>query len=292
MSQRHVCGSHGWLVAADGFIPESEFDYQTPALEMRVGCNRVQCTQCKSAVKHRVGYQVAPGSGIVPQLYVTDDWSRWIASGDLRVVAYARLYHCRCQDGFAVGETNLAPEEDRPDPVWECGGHPPLRLPAKVDGIALGENADFVALARSFYDGSLVGKQPAIALWKADWINRLHGVLLGEPAAARLADAVFALLGDEQPVVIAAASTFFALFPDAAGAERLSAFFIEHRDRLEAILNPGVPGGTLRYWFLQAIAARITHTRGGDREAVAIGRSEVQVGAKVPRVLTSALRGL
>lgn len=214
MSERHVCGSSGWLVAANGFIPRAEYDHQTPALEMRVGCNRVHCTVCKAAVKQQPGFEVARGSYIAKDLYATEDWSRFLATGQLVPHPSARLYVCLCRDGLVVADTNLAPEEDMPDPTWVCAGHSPLRLPAKVDGIALGESSDFASLARVFFTGELVAKHPDVASWKADWINRLYGVVTSD-VADKMGDAIFSLLASEDVGVAHGASTFFALHPDA-----------------------------------------------------------------------------
>lgn len=286
---RHFCGSHGWLVGASGFIPTAEFDHQTPALEMRVGCNRVHCTVCNAAVKQQVGFEVARGARIAKELYATDDWSGFLSAGKLVSHPSARLYVCLCRDGLVVGDTNLAPEEDMPEPTWVCAGHSALRLPAKLDGVALGESSDFAGLARAFFTGELLVKHPAIATWKADWLNRLYGVVLAR-VADTIGDAIFSLLGSDEVVVALGASTFFALHPDAKAAERLAPFFIEHRDQLEARQNPAKVGGSLRYWFLQAIAARLRFTRGADREALAIAKSEQQAGASIPPVLLAELR--
>lgn len=158
MSERHVCASHGWLVPANGFIPAAEYDHQTPALEMRVGCNRVHCTVCNAAVKQQAGFEVALSARIAKELYATDDWSRFLAAGQLVSHPSARLYVCLCRDGLVVADTNLAPEEDMPEPTWVCAGHSPLSLPAKLDGIALGEGSDFASIARAFFAGELVAK--------------------------------------------------------------------------------------------------------------------------------------
>lgn len=278
------------MVAADGFLPEAPFDYQAAALEVRVGCNRLRCGRCEAAVKQRVGVALRQGKSIFAQLYASSDWGPFVEEKRIEPMAGARLYHCMCRDALVVSETNLEPEDGFPEPEWSCSGHPPLRLPVKLDGIVLSDGGNFAEVVRSAFAGTLAARHPAVAVWRSDFINRIYAILEGEPAAERVAEAAFGLLDDGDVNVALGAATFFSLHPEPKAAAGLSAYFIANRENLEARKNPNPPGESLRYWFLQAIAARVSKLDPFDGEAVAIARSEILSGATTPPVLRSALR--
>jgi hypothetical protein len=176
----HHCLGDGYLAGADLWLPDADFDHHWLWLAPVTGCNRLRCLAC--------GQRVTAGP--------RDDG------------VLGRAFECRCRR-FEV-PSRLGVHEPL-DPITEattpyrCDGHPPLALPARLDGVDLDDGVDWRALARAVFAGELAVPVPDAAAWMPGfWIQRLYHVLDGARAPA-LGRAVSELVVDAvEPVRLAA----------------------------------------------------------------------------------------
>jgi hypothetical protein len=95
--------------------------YRSP--EERIGCNRIECSVCKSTVRHFDGYSLLQkdlrSRADYEKLYASPDPSQW---SFLRKDPQYRTYFCRCSWAHTFGIKEI-PYVDSAD-GWYCAGHP------------------------------------------------------------------------------------------------------------------------------------------------------------------------
>lgn len=284
---RNFCPRRGTLVGAKLLLPPNLFDFQFPAYRTVVGCNSIWCDSCKVLVKQRPGWRAKSTiEKTLRQIYVTDDWQSWIASGEIVARNNTRFYHCNCD--FRVESDRSAllgdPEIGIPDPPWHCNGHLAAPLPLTEDGLVLSEKTDWIAIVSAYFDDQLT--TPKIAQWGIDWVNRLYSIF---PAKAQdsLSAAVWYLIRSTNPKIAVRAATFFGMFPEKLPVDELIALFATNRAMLEQTINPLPSGQSLRYWLLQPIASRLRLKV--EAAALAFAQAEALSAELVPPTLIGAL---
>lgn len=229
----HFCANGGYLVSADEWLPDAPYDYHWPARGPIIGCNRLRCRECGQAVA-------------------------------ATRTAHGRSYECRCLThevlSWASVSDPLDPISERVLP-WACSGHPPLTLPATVDGAALSHTTDWSALVRHLATAPTAGP-PGSDKLRGFAVHRLYN-LLEPPASRAIADAVASLLDDRDPALRAFALIFFEGNPDAPGGDRLTALMRDRPQLFVGVRDPGSNSFSLWDWLLEAIAWRIRRDGSG-----------------------------
>ena len=238
------CEPYAELVGAQYWLPTEPFEYGWAPL---VGCNRLRCGRCGQPV----------------QMHVLDDGVR-------------RHYECSCQKRDEIWRCRLD-EDDSGEltgrPLgWSCDGHPDFDLPARLDGVALADDGDWMAVARMGL--AQPPFRPPHVERAAPWITRLYRLLASEIARQRLGEAVAVLVGDPDVTLVAGALDFFINEPAAAGAERLATQIPARRVWLNATRHPERPGSSLLETAALALHQRLVivddDRRLVDRRALAL----------------------
>src|SRR2546430_2216312 len=153
---------------------------------------------------------------------------------------------------------------------WHCAGHPPLSLPAVLEGVAVDDNSDWRQLARQSFAGKLgVTLHPSVDRDSGFWIHRLYRLLDERPA---IANAAADLLLDSEPWVRRGAIAFFRLNDgNAAGAERAATGLRDHPELFVEVLVDG-DSLTLERQLLEVLDYRIIN-KVGDTVALELMRA-------------------
>ncbi len=278
MSSVRRCRDDGFLVATDGWLPEAPFDWHWPPLAPRIGCNSLRCSTCGQVVRQAAGYA---GPGTLPPAAVYEFLGGGTPTGGdpppRHPEGRGRLYSCTCYTAHVFSTHGVhepfdpISEETTP---WACAGHPPLGLPAQLDGMALDSHTDWLVLAREVFSGARNPPvDPAVKEVQGFWIARLYN-LLEPPATGALAHAVSTMLLDPEPRVRVTAIRFFQLNDDAPGADRLAAAARDHSELFVGVRDPDSATLTLWDWLIEALDWRM--------RADPLALKEVQAGALRP----------
>ena len=183
----------------------------------------------------------------------------------------SRLYVCR--DRYRAEETSEDLDRPEIDPIrgfvsrWRCAGHPPLPVPAVVDGVEVSAETDFARLAAE--ELTSPGERLPDGLALADvgspafWLIRLYHLLEGSEApelAPELSRAVAQRLTDESPLVRLGAVAFFTACGDAPGAELLARAATEHPERFDGRLEVAGQPWDLEMQLYAALLDRVAET--------------------------------
>ena len=204
----NVCAYDGWIVGGQREVPSDAHEYAWLGRAPVVGCSRLRCSVCGQVVKQRPGFLI-PGTlaafgspewrARVDALYDGGDWA---ALPFVKREPTYRLYVCRCgpvEESFerALSTTSVSGNPDGGDPIpWTCQGHPPLTLPAIVDGVAIADDVALAELTRRALGG---WTPPSRAGAQTDrWPRRLLHHLEGGPAAAVVIGVARAALSDDR----------------------------------------------------------------------------------------------
>lgn len=218
------CGLGGSLTSAREPLPAAAFEYDHAALPRR-GCNRLRCPTCGELVRHedhqRVGTAMAPADAAA--LYARESVA---GSPMVSPARDARLYLCRCrawvqsrrEDALADPDPDSLPQ--RMGLAWRCAGHPPLTLPAELDGVTVTVAALPRLCAEALGGWSPPGAAPADRSGVA-WAARLHARLAGTEWADAVDSACTRALADASDEVQARARALLATIPLPASTMRL-----------------------------------------------------------------------
>jgi hypothetical protein len=283
---RHCIGG-GFLVATDGWLPTAAFDRHWAALAPQIGCNHLHCSSCDCDVRQASGF--AGDGGLSPQSVY--DFLGGVTPADGKTPprhpeGRGRLYACRCHVAH-VYSTHAVTEPFDPmsgdTAPWSCAGHPPLELPATVEGVALDDASNWAAFARGVFSGAQAPVvDPAVRYVEGFFVQRIYNALIGAPAGA-LARAVANLLTDGEPLVRLAAIRFFQLNPEAAGGERLVAAIRDHAALFVGVRDPNATTATLWDSLVEALDWRMRN----DPEALEQVKARALVAPGIGRVLYS-----
>jgi len=216
------CPEGGWVVARS-LVPDDPADHWTRGVGDVVGCNRLVCPRCESAVRSVPNLRPKPRS-LKPHLAEMADTDDWSTLEYIEATHGSRLYACRC---FAHHATSRYLAQDRdPDArgdirfPWSCGGHPAPSLPLTVDGVTIDADTDPADLVRRALDeGAPLEAQIGWREYPASWLGRLYYRLRGLPQATALALAVGDRLLSERPQDVGDALGFYGIWPTAPGSD-------------------------------------------------------------------------
>jgi len=285
------CHSSGVLVGPERIFGPEPFDYCWPLADRPVGCNHLKCSECGATV--RSGNRLSSGPEIMSrwqEIYPSTDWDALVAANVLRRSDLHRLYVCAHTQHMETLERYLDDENAwqviDPPPPWRCAGHPRLALPGALDGIALGRDTDWDALAERALSERLASEVPATATFGDLWLSRLYHLIKHHELGGRLGRAAFGQISSANLAVRVAAIDFFRRNPSAPGAEDLLALAREHRDWFAGVANPNAPETDLLYFVLQALACRVEE---GDRAPLPLIHDELLKPGPKPGYLIGAL---
>ena len=219
----------GSLVGAQGWLPTEPFDYNWSDF----GCNQLVCGSCKQKVRSHV---LPDGVG--------------------------RHYECACQQHDAYSYHLLGSDQGQIHEFlteWRCNGHPELRLPAVLDGIAISTASDFKAIV----DKTLVSSPfvaPSVNS-PSFWVQRLYRLLSDESLRRGVGEAVVAQLSSTDPQRISVALEFFSKIPAANGAEQIASVVDRERMRLLSTPDPLSANYTLYEWALEVLETVFATTK-------------------------------
>lgn len=256
MDTLHFCECSGWLVGPGYRVPDDPVEFAHGEEKAIVACTHLVCVVCKQPVR--------------------------IERDPLLKGQEFRTYECGCTT-FPVGSQRAAADDDDLDPAipWRCVGHPVATLPFDLDGVRIASNTDFGELMRRTLGGWIPeAARPVERECPVGWAIKLYVRLLDTGLEDAVSRAVARLGTDPDPRVRAAALWFLALFPEAAGAERVEDVVTGDRSLFAGLPNPiGPTGSMLEDWLLWALGRRL-RARSADgkvraRRALRLARAEV-----------------
>jgi hypothetical protein len=269
----HYCIADGYLVDHSEWLPSEPFDYAFVVIAPYIGCNNLRCANCGKQPRGAVGLS-APRGMTAREIYalLADPARAPQLARDAH--GHGRLYACECYQTLvfsgrgAQEPLDLITEERSP---WTCQGHPPLALPARLDGIDLSPATDWKSLAREVFSGARTPHvDRSLASIPGFWMQRLYGVL-DEPMAAPISRAVSELLLDPDESVRRGALFFFRLLWSAPGAERVAEAARDHASLFS---------GPLWDLMVEVLNARMTDAQGRVSDVLAM--EQIRQGALRP----------
>jgi hypothetical protein len=291
--QLRRCRSDGLLVGhRKAIYPAEPFDAALGNTLLTVGCNQLRCQVCGCAVKSHPELAWTRVRARLAEAYALD--RAQLLSGGYAGRSSARAYHCTCRAVDVVAPQSVhggseADELVREPSPWSCAGHPPLRLPAVVDGVVLEHGMDWGPLIEESLRGQHTRLAASAAAWGRDWPARIYGALEDRAEAAQLARAVLALATDDDPAVCVAALGLLVRNPGAASDG------LPHRfDEAPATFDrphPHLAEQTLGELFDEALSARLTQK---DVSPELVGWARRRAAERSPRSsqLAAALASL
>lgn len=235
--RERFCGEGGLLVGPGEWLPTHPSDHRWTERHPRAGCNHRRCLRCDSLV-------VSTSS------------------------ADARHYRCRCASHDERGLRVLDPrgEADHPDRAlpWRCAGHPPLELPAELDGETLTSGTLSERVAAVLGGHAPRRPWPASPLDRegsAAWLARLYALLGDGSHRALITDQIAAALGAPSPLARTLALDFYLYHPLAPGAETLAAALSDRSEDFAGVALPWSRKYDLAHLAWQVLVERLHHAR-------------------------------
>ena len=221
MSDSHLnrCVHGGHVVGAEIPLGEHPAEFFFPPLR-ELGCSNLRCTACGQQVRQVVGRLPASGASPADIFALTSLTGRSDLLKNESKPVVSRFYTCRC---VYWAESNERPMvSDNPDPTdrvlpWRCDGHPTAELPLTLDGTTIEAEPDWDAVVRAH-----IGDLGRRDMGDQSLLTRLYLMLTGSTRQPELARAVSRLLDDPSPELRGRALSFFGLFGNAVGAERVA----------------------------------------------------------------------
>lgn len=223
------------LVSTAYWLPTEPFDYAWGFF----GCNQLRCEHCGQAVR----------------------------ASAVRGKA-GRLYQCGCNSREEYGIHVLGSDDGRDrafENRWGCAGHPPLRLPTVLDGVALSDLSSWSAVVNE-----ALSAPPFLALGfdrPSFWVERLYHIVPLDTQRREIGAAVVRQITGDDPMQVAAALSFFLHVSDAPGAGQLASVADREAERLRSIRRPDCPEETLYDRLLEVLVSRL-HVLDPSGEAI------------------------
>lgn len=236
METLHSCKDSGYLLGPARFIPDDPAEFYSGKERIVIGCTRLRCSVCHQLA--RVERDPLP------------------EGQDFRTYQCGHLVH-RETGPSRTPDLDDPDTGERPLP-WACAGHPPATLPFDLDGVSIARESDFDALLRRTLGGwSPEAARPGERASPIGWAVKLYARLLDTGSEDAVSRAVAACFDDPEPRVRSAALEFFAVWPHAAGGERVEELFSGDRSLFEGVADPsGTAAETLETRLLRALGAR------------------------------------
>ncbi len=216
---------------AQGSIPADAHTFAN-ALD-DVGCSRIVCSECRGIAKSIAGWAWKVGARAeIAAVLAADLAGDDAADGALIRDATGRLYRCGCTAHIEHGKASIDRYRETGGSSvgakWQCAGHPAPELPAIIDGVAVDPRT---GNAREWVLAAIDGRPTGEARKR---LARLWFELVGSEVEPQLTMAIAALVNDAEQARRDHALYFYALVPDAVGAERLGIWMSEHPEHYAA----------------------------------------------------------
>ena len=282
------CEQGGYLVGAEGFLPEDPSDFKHENLPI-LGCSNLGCGRCGARVRNIVHRGVRSGLTNAAERLALYDTAELASSPLLVPRAGHRGYLCRCGSHSELQADSLQdPDRDVALPVsWSCQGHPLLELPHDLDGERVSCGEELASLA----ERALRGFTPAGARPEyqgGNWPARLRGRLTGTRWADVVTDLAVGLVTDDDPATRGRALQVLVRFPSLVGA-RCAVELLGGDRRLFAGVpdgwRPYARGETLEDTLWEVVAAQLSEP-GPARDLL---RAEALAAGKGQRAVYRAL---
>lgn len=246
-SPRNTCLNRGLLTGTKSTIPSDPTDFSVgfslkpedmstghAAYRYEVPCSNLFCRKCDAPVRANDG---------------KGDW---------------RQYFCGCSSHREWRQEwilhNVRDSMGPPTPSgtppwgWGCGGHPVVELPSSIAGFSLGRDPDWASLVENDAARFPSATKPAE---RFAGMCTLFARLQGTPHPAEIAGVMEHWLFDAEPHRRVTASYFFARFPLAPGAERLTEAAAAQLESSTGQHHPyAIEGADLAVCLLLALGAR------------------------------------
>lgn len=203
-------------------------------------CSNLICSSCGAKVRWLDGYMFDGRRRDLPVAFAAADptTARGVETGPRTLPC--RLYLCRCQFLNCSIEKSLSLRAelflgDELPATWNCGGHPALRLPAVLDGVALAESPGWPALLEEIVRREPTANEPH--RWPR-WFTMAFIRLANTPHQAAIDAAFAAFLDASDPRLIGAAIGFFWGGIDLPSCGRLRDLALGGQARLLGVRDP------------------------------------------------------
>lgn len=220
------CADGGAVVGGRTLIPADLCEYQHPAVNTHIGCNRLRCQSCGAWVRFGPPGLVAE-TDARPHLAELVGAETWDGLDFLEERAdLYRLYVCQCTAWVETATFFTAdPDADpmaHPSLPWACAGHEVPELPISLRDHELAAAADVDQTLEKMLAGwSPHGRDGGLYDGPARWVIWLYAFLLGRPEADALSRRLAEHTSDPSPELLGRVLFFFTHFPRASGVERV-----------------------------------------------------------------------
>ena len=265
-----VCQYSGTLVDATHTLPADPSDYGIAWLPV-VGCTRLRCAHCHQLVRTVTGVRFVNENAKVDlaELFALEDLA---ASPLLKKAGQGRLYLCRCRRHLENDKRAVDDPEDRStgqaNVPWACEGHPPLTLPADVDGRQLTGASDAAAAVVAALGGTFPPGARKADQRRAYWPARLYLRVADDPVKEAIARAVAERMSDADPAVRSRAIQFFVSAEHPLGAARALELLLGDRALFAGVpdAHTGIRGDKTLEESLWRVAGPLIAAPGRARE--------------------------
>ncbi len=290
----NFCADGGRLVGPLDHLPVAPWEHGSDPACFVVGCNRLVCGQCGSAVTCVGHYRQALAIADIADVHGRGAFAELEASGVIVRDITARFYACGCQV-LTVTETR-APgiagdwQEELAEypPPWRCGGHDAPEVPFVVDGVTWSDEASAVQLTRDFLAAGTPKPPPFLTVAPSAWLVRCEALLRHVPLGAAITDTCVAALDDVELATRTRAADYLRYRPSVPGAGRVVRVLRDRPELFSGLKDPFAPSRGASERFFETAAARLLRKVDGPDEVAAIELA-IDGGLMPDGMLTRAL---
>lgn len=286
MSDSHLnhCVHSGYVVGAEIPVGEHPAEFFFPPLR-NLGCSNLRCTACGEQVRQVEGR--LPKSGATPAaihaLKSLKGKSDLLKKESKPVVS--RFYTCTCVYWAESNERPMVdPDPDPGDRVfpWRCNGHPTAQLPLTLDGVTIEADPDWDAVVRAH-----IGELGRRDSGDQSLLTRIYLMFTGSTDQPEIARAVAGLLEDPSAELRGRALSFFGLFGNAVGAERVAEVAAANPELFADQPDPNRSSWTLAMRLGDTLGRRlmIRDSSGGSVDSAAVDLTRKLAVEPAPRTM-------
>jgi hypothetical protein len=250
------------VVGGRTLIPADLCEYQHPAVNKHIGCNRLRCRSCGAWVRFGPPGLVAEKDARphLAELVAAESWDG-LDYLEQRADLY-RLYVCQCT-AWVESAVYWTDDPDA-DPMahaslpWACDGHDVPELPISLRDHELAALADVDETLEKMLRGwSPHGRDGGLYDGPVRWAIWLYTYLLGRPEADALSRQLAERVSDPSPELLGRVLFFFTHFPRASGVEKV---IDRASDEIERIaVGCAIPESARSPTLIDVLVARREH---------------------------------